>query len=137
MSKDRIIEYESELSSSQIRLLQGKNISLENVVFLSCTQLKKKLKDTYFSPGEEKQLKKLRKRGREKWLHIRECQYLQDDIIQLEGTAKNLKEEKRILEEEIEKLKIKCFLAAPENAVYQENRILDEICEQDILQCFS
>ena len=138
MSKERIIEYESELGLSQLRLLQRKSISFENLVFLSCTQLKKKLKNTEFSPDEEKQLKKLRKRGREKWLHVRECEDLQGEIRQLKGTASALKNEKLELEEEIEKLKIKCFLAAPENAAYHSNignGTMDGINEQDILQC--
>ena len=132
------MEYESELGLPQLRLLQRKNISFENLVFLSCTQLKKKLKNVEFSPDEEKQLKKLRKRGREKWLHVRECEDLQGEIKQLEGTASALKEEKLQLEEEVEKLKIKCFLAAPENTAYHSdigNGTMDGIYEQDILQC--
>ena len=114
----RFTDYESELSSSQLQLLTKKHLTLESVVFLTCTQLRKSLKGKVFSPEEEKQLKKLRKRGREKWLHLRECENLEEDLRELQETAYALKAEKLQLEEEIDKLKIKCFLAAPENAVY-------------------
>ena len=138
MSKGLITQFESELSSTQLQLLREKHLTLENVVFLTCTELRKHLKGKVFSPEEEKQLKKLRKRGREKWLHVRECEYLGEDIRELQGTARTLKEEKLQLEEEVEKLKIKCFLAAPENAVYNFDVGSDMLLsEQDIMQCFS
>ena len=140
MSKSLIIQFESELSSSQQQLLREKHLTLESVVFLTCTQLRKNLKGKEFSPEEEKQLKKLRKRGREKWLNIRECEYLEGDIMELQGTARTLKAEKLQLEEEIGKLKIMCFLAAPDNTVYNcdvGSEVLHDINEQDIMQCFS
>ena len=124
----RFTNYESELSSSQQQLLRAavessltshvRECSVSNV---HSAQLRKNLKGKEFSPEEEKQLKKLRKRGREKWLNIRECEYLEGDIMELQGTARTLKAEKLQLEEEIGKLKIMCFLAAPDNTVYNCN----------------
>ena len=108
-----------ELNYSQLELLRKGNINYENLIFLSCTELKRYLGFQQLSHEERGELSKLRKSGREKWLYVREMEYLQQEIRRLEDLALSLMEQKLLLEIEIKKLKIMCFLAAPDNALYQ------------------
>ena len=108
-----------ELTYAQLELLRKGDINFEDLIFLSCTELKRYLRSQLLSRDEKKELSKLRKRGREKWLHVRECESLQAEIWQLEEIAFALSEEKLDLQVQIEKLKIQCFLAAPANPLYQ------------------
>ena len=131
---------DSDLSTFQSQFLSEKNLTLEGVVFLSCTQLKKELKKVTMSLEDEKTLRKIRKRGREKWLHVRECEELGGNIENLKEQYYSLKEEKLQLEEEIEKLKIKCFLAS-DNSTYSYNwdggAEIDSANVQEVLNYFS
>ena len=115
MSKEVLKRSELELSSLHIKFFKNKKVTLEEVVFLSTKQLKQELKKTTFSFEENKMLRKIRKRGREKWLHGRECDELGADIERLGTEVTMLRREKLQLEEEIEKLKIKCFLASDDS----------------------
>ncbi|KAI6661025.1 hypothetical protein LOD99_13747 [Oopsacas minuta] len=99
------------LSFAQIQFLKDKHITIQDIIFLPCTELKKSLMCT-LTPEEKEQLNKLRKRGREKWLHVLECEKLEEEIQKLEGTVSKLKSEKMKYIEEIDKLKILFYLAA-------------------------
>lgn len=112
---------EDELSFSQLELLRKGNLTFESLMFQSCTELKRYLRSRVLSREDKSALSKLRKRGREKWLHVRDCEDLQAEIWQLEEIAFVLMEEKFQLEQEIERLKIKCVLAAREYALYQND----------------
>lgn len=137
--KNKLIQF---LQPSQINLLNSKGLTAEELIFNSCSKLRIRLQDIQLSESEIIILKKLRKRGREKWLHIRDCNKIVSKIEEMNYTITNLKSEKVSLGEEINHLKIKCFLADKNLnccplALNGECELLhdDNISIDDVLQC--
>ncbi|KAI6649220.1 hypothetical protein LOD99_11587 [Oopsacas minuta] len=98
---------------NDLKFLVSFGITLDEIVFLSCIDLRKRLMETNLTLKEVQRIKKIRKRERSKALEERELQELEDSIVSLSDIKDKLSEQKSQLHREVELYKIRTFLASP------------------------
>ena len=96
--------------SQDLTFLRSSGLSKDEVVFLSCIDLKKRLMETDLTLREVQRVKKIRKRERSKALDERENHELEGKLISLSNEKNELINEQRQLRKEVELYKIKIFL---------------------------
>ena len=96
--------------TDDLTFLKSSGLDKEEVVFLSCIDLRKRLMETSLTLKEVQRVKSIRKRERSKAIDKRENQALENKIISLSNEKRELIDEQTQLKKEVELYIIKMFL---------------------------